>query len=91
MIFKEEEGNRTLVTPDMEAPALVNAMPPFAVDLEVLGKVCEAKTCPLRAVRWPEEETLLHGLGEASGLAFGAAVCYWLTTQSISMGSELPA
>jgi hypothetical protein len=73
-MIKEEDGNWTSTTPDMEAPVLVKAVPRFAADLEALVKLYKADSPPLRAVRCQESGTFLYGFGDASGQALGASV-----------------
>jgi hypothetical protein len=74
VMIKEEDGNWTSSSPDMEAPVLVKAVPHFAADLEALVKLCKADSPSLRAVRCRESGTFLYGFGDASGQAFGASV-----------------
>jgi hypothetical protein len=40
VMVKEEDGNWVSVTPDVEAPLLVKAVPRFAANIEALEKLC---------------------------------------------------
>jgi hypothetical protein len=77
-MVKEKDGSWVPVTPDVEAPLLVKAVPRFATDIEALGKLSEAEPPPLRAVRCRESGTFLYGFGDASGAAL-EPVCKWVT------------
>jgi hypothetical protein len=68
---KEEWTNLDV---DCEQPALVQAVPRLAEDVEALRELCKAEHPPLRRVRCSKHASAYYGFGDASGCGFGATL-----------------
>jgi hypothetical protein len=70
----EDTGSWIEISPELDCPTFVAAVPRLASDIEAMQALCSADRPPLQRVRCRQTGRVYYGFGDASKSSFGATI-----------------